>query len=150
MEQRKDRRASNSKRNQMEVQPTRSTSLWRSMGMVGEKLQESSVFSVWNRSVSKDFLSTTMYFVKQTLNARPLTPVSSDVNDFEALNPNHFLLSNKSVCLPYLPCAEKFVYYRNILPNSNLCESNMGQIVYRISANTEQQAEMAIYGERNP
>ena len=28
----------------MEVQPTRSTLLWRSMGTVGEKLQESNVY----------------------------------------------------------------------------------------------------------
>ena len=30
----------------MEVQPTRSTSLWRSMGTVADKLQESNVCSV--------------------------------------------------------------------------------------------------------
>ena len=30
----------------MEVQPTRSTTFWRSMGAVGEKLQESNVCSV--------------------------------------------------------------------------------------------------------
>ena len=62
-----------------------------------------------NRSVTEDVLSTTMCIVEQTLNARPLTPVSSDVNDLEALTPNHFLLGNRNVCLPYLPCAEEFV-----------------------------------------
>ena len=73
----------------MEVQPTRSTSLWWSMGAVGEKLQESKVCSVGyavyavSRSVTEDVLSTTMCFVEQTLNARPLTPVSSDVNDLK-------------------------------------------------------------------
>ena len=56
-----------------------------------------------------DVLSTTMCLVEQTLNARPLTPVSSDVNDFESITPNHLLLGNKNVCLPYLPCAEEFV-----------------------------------------
>ena len=50
-----------------------------------------------------------MCIVEQTLNARPLTTVSSDVNDLEALTPNHFLFGNRNVCLPYLPCAEKFV-----------------------------------------
>ena len=65
-----------------------------------------------NRSVTEDVLSTTMFIVEQTLNERPLTPVSSDVNDLEALTPNHFLLGNKIVCLPYLPCAEKFVDHR--------------------------------------
>ena len=65
-----------------------------------------------NRSVTGDVLSTTMCFVEQTSNARPLTPVSSDVNDLEALTPNHFLLGNRNVCLPYLPCAEDFFDYR--------------------------------------
>ena len=43
MEEIRDRRTSQSRRNQMEVHSTRSTSLWRSMGAVGEKLQESNV-----------------------------------------------------------------------------------------------------------
>ena len=55
-----------------------------------------------------------MCIVEQTLNATPLTPVSSDVNDLEALTPNHFLLGNRNVCLPYLPCAEEFVDYRKL------------------------------------
>ena len=67
-----------------------------------------------NRSVTEDVVSTTMCIVEQTLNARPLTPVSSGVNDLEALTPNHFLLGNKNVCLPYLPCAEKFVDHRKL------------------------------------
>ena len=40
-----------------------------------------------SRSVNEDVLSTTMFIVEQTLNARPLTLVSSDVNDLEALTP---------------------------------------------------------------
>ena len=67
-----------------------------------------------NRSVTEDVLSTTMCFVEQTLSPRPLTPVSSDVNDLEASTPNHFLLGNKNVCLPYLPCAEEFVDHRKL------------------------------------
>ena len=59
-------------------------------------------------------LSTTMCIVEQTLNARPLTPVSSDVNDLEALTPNHLLLGNRNGCLPYLPCAEEFVDHRKL------------------------------------
>ena len=46
------------------------------------------------------------------MNARPLTPVSSAVDDLEALAPNHFFLGNKNVCLPYLPCAEEFGNHR--------------------------------------
>ena len=53
-----------------------------------------------NRSITEDVLSTTMCLVEQMLNTRPLTPVSSDVNDLESTTPNHFLLGNKNVCLP--------------------------------------------------
>ena len=67
-----------------------------------------------NRSVTDDVLSTTICIVEQTLNARPLTPVSSDLNDLGALTPNHFLLGNKNVCLPYLPCTEEFVDHRKL------------------------------------
>ena len=67
-----------------------------------------------NRSVTEDILSTTMCIVEQTLNARPLTPVSSDVNDLEALTPNHFLLGTTNICLPYQPCAEEFVDHRKV------------------------------------
>ena len=55
-----------------------------------------------------------MCIVEQTLNARPLIPVSSDVNDLEALTPNHFLLGKTNVCLPYLPCAQEFVDHRKL------------------------------------
>ena len=55
-----------------------------------------------------------MCIVEQNLNARPLTPVSSDVNDLEALNPNHFFLGNKNVCLPCVPCADEFVDHRKL------------------------------------
>ena len=68
-----------------------------------------------NRSVTEDVLSTTKCILEQTLNARPLTPVTSDVNDLEALTPNHFLLGNNNVCLPYLPCAEEFFDHRKLL-----------------------------------
>ena len=98
----------------MEVQPNRSTPLWRSLGMVGEKLQKSNVCSVVNRSVTEDVLSTTMCIFEQSLNAKPLTAVSSDVNDLEALTPNHFLLGNRNVWLPYLPCAEELVDHRKL------------------------------------
>ena len=52
-----------------------------------------------NRSLTEDVLSSTMCLVEQTLNARPLTPVSSDATDLEAITPNHFLLGNKNLFL---------------------------------------------------
>ena len=67
-----------------------------------------------NGSITEDFLSTTMCLVEQKLKARPLTPVSSDVKNLEAINPNHFLIGNKNVCLPYLPCGEEFIDHRKL------------------------------------
>ena len=67
-----------------------------------------------NRSVTEDVLSTTMCLVEQTLNARPLTQVSSDATDLEAITPNHFLLGNKNLCLPYLSGAEHLVDHRKL------------------------------------
>ena len=67
-----------------------------------------------NRSVTEDVLTTTMCFVEPTLTARPLTPVSSDVNDLEAFNTNHFLLGNRNICLAHLQCAEEFIDHREL------------------------------------
>ena len=66
------------------------------------------------QSVTEDILSTTMWLVEQTLNARPLTPVSSDVSDLKTITPNHFLLGNKNFCLQYPSAAEHFVDQRKL------------------------------------
>ena len=68
-----------------------------------------------NRSVTEDVLSTTMCLVQQTLNARPLTPVSSDANDLEVITPSHFLLGNKNLSLPYPSGADQFVDHRKLV-----------------------------------
>ena len=70
------------------------------------------MYAVLDKSISDDFLSTSMCIVQQTMNARPFTPVISDVNDLKLLTPNHFLLVNKNVCLPCLLFAEEFVDHR--------------------------------------
>ena len=67
-----------------------------------------------NRSVTEDDLSTAMWLAEQTLKARLLTQVSSDATDLEAITPNHFLLGNKNLCLPYLSGAEQFVDHKNL------------------------------------
>ena len=60
-----------------------------------------------NRPITEDVLSTTKCLVEQKLNARPLTPVSSDVNDLESITPNHFLLGNKIVFFYHTYHAQK-------------------------------------------
>ena len=67
-----------------------------------------------NRSVKENVLSNTMCLVEQTVNARPLTQVSSDATNLEAITPNHFLLDNKNLQLPYLSGAELFVDHRKL------------------------------------
>ena len=48
------------------------------------------------RVFTEEALHTMLLEVESTLNSRPLTSVSDDVNDFEALTPNHFLLGRPS------------------------------------------------------
>ena len=62
-----------------------------------------------NWSVTLNVILTRLCVVEQTLNARPLSLVISDVNDHVALTLNHSLFGNKNVCLPYLPWAEEFI-----------------------------------------
>ena len=101
------------------------------------------------KSVTEEVLSTTICVVEQTLNARPLTPVSSDVNVLEAFIPNHFLLGDRNLCLPYLPCAEKIVdnrkLFRQTQAHANLIWDNFGK-KYLPTLNNRQKT--AINGER--
>ena len=55
---------------------------------------------LYRRRLTEETLSTTLCLVEQLLNSRPLTSVSADANDLEALTPNHFLLGRSTVFLP--------------------------------------------------
>ena len=44
-----------------------------------------------SRRVTEEVLGTTLCLVEQALNSRPITPVSTDSRELEALTPNHFL-----------------------------------------------------------
>ena len=61
-----------------------------------------------NRRLTDEILLTTFCLVEQSLNNRPLTSVSSDANNLDALTPNHFLLGNRSACLPSLTPVDDF------------------------------------------
>ena len=73
-------------------------------GGVWERLVRSckkAMFAVLNgRRLTEETLVTTLCLVEQLLNSRPLTAVSSDMSDLEALTPNHFLLGRSTVFLP--------------------------------------------------
>ena len=98
----------------MEVQPTCSTKLWRSVVRLVRSCKKAMYAVLGNRSATEDVLSTTICLVEQTLNARPLTQVSSDATGLEAITPNHLLLGNKNLCLPYLSGAKQFVDHRKL------------------------------------
>ena len=67
-----------------------------------------------NRRLTLPLLTTTMWLVEQTLNARPLTPVSDDPEDLEALTHNHFLLGRPVVAAPLMPDADRYVDCRKM------------------------------------
>ena len=52
------------------------------------------------RRLTDEVLSTTLCLVEQALNARPLTPVTDNPSELDALTPNHFLLGRPSASLP--------------------------------------------------
>ena len=53
-------------------------------------------------------LGTTLCLVEQASNSRPITPVSTDSRELEALTPNHFLLGQNSTSFPSLLPWEHF------------------------------------------
>ena len=53
-----------------------------------------------NRRLIDEIMSTTFCLVEQSLNSRPLVPVSSDATKLDALTPNHFLLGTAASTLP--------------------------------------------------
>ena len=60
----------------------------------------SSVMNEQRVRLSDDSLNTLLCEVESILNNRPLTAVSDDLNDLEALTPNHLLLLNSSPSFP--------------------------------------------------
>ena len=48
--------------------------------------------------VNKETLTTFLVEVENILNCRPITRVSSDPNDLDALTPNHILLLHQNPC----------------------------------------------------
>ena len=61
-----------------------------------------------NRRVTEEVLRTTLC-LEQSLNARPITAVSSDPLDLEALTPNHFILGQHAASFPSLSFEENSI-----------------------------------------
>ena len=67
------------------------------------------------RKLNDEVLQTTFCLVEQSLNARPLTAVSSDPNEIEVLTPNHFLIGQRSVSFPSIATDEHFDHRKRYL-----------------------------------
>ena len=67
------------------------------------------------RKLTDEVFQTTFCLVEQSLNARPLTAVSSDPNEIEALTPNHFLIGQRSVSFPSIATDEHFDHRKRYL-----------------------------------
>ena len=67
-----------------------------------------------NRHLTLLVLTTTMCLVEQSLNSRPLTSVSDDPEDLEALTPNHFRLGRPVLAEPLMPDAVRYVDCRKM------------------------------------
>ena len=70
--------------------------------------------------LSEESLTTTMAEVERIMNDRPLTPVSTDPRDFNALTPSQLLLLKPNPCLPLGSFGE----------DSNYCRRRWKQIQY--------------------
>ena len=69
---------------------------------------------VINRTLTDGVLSTTMCLVEQILNSRPLSIVSDDPEDMEALTPNDFLLERASPATLFIPDAQRYTDQRRV------------------------------------
>ena len=72
------------------------------------------VEDLYRRSLTDDVLTTTMCFLEQTLNARPLTSVSDDPDDLEAQTPNHFILERTNLATAFIPDAQRYTDLRRV------------------------------------
>ena len=67
-----------------------------------------------NRGITLPVLKTTMCLVEQALKTRPLTPVSDDPENLEALTLNLFLLGRAVVAEPLMPDSIRHIYCRKM------------------------------------
>ena len=65
-----------------------------------------------DRILTEEALYTFLCEIDSLLNNRPVTPSSDDINDYEAITPNHLILSNSSSNHSPCKCQNDKTYYR--------------------------------------
>lgn len=66
-----------------------------------------------NARLTYEELTTVLIDIEAVLNSRPITPLSSDPSDFEALTPGHFLTGSALKSLPERPTADNINHLQN-------------------------------------
>ena len=66
------------------------------------------LYDILGNRRTEEILNTTLCLVEQSLNARPITAVSSNPLDLEALTPNLFILGQHAASFPSLSFEENF------------------------------------------
>ena len=66
------------------------------------------------QSLTDNVFITTTCLVEQTLNARPMTSVSDDPDDLEALSLDHSLSERDNLATPFLPDTHCYTYLRRV------------------------------------
>ena len=79
------------------------------------KSSKRAIFSILGKeSLKEENLSTVIWIAEQLLNNRPLTAVSSDVEDLYTITPNHFLVGGANVSCPFSLFSDNNASYRKM------------------------------------
>ena len=95
------------------------------MGTHGTECQTKRTFYavLGNCRLTDEVLQTTFCLVEMTLNNRPLTSLSNDPSEMNAITPNHFLLGFRPSMLPSLVESEDFDHRKRYVGAQSYAES---------------------------
>ena len=102
-----------------------------SWGRLVRKVKRVLYDNLGSREVTEEWLGTPLCLVEPALNSRPITPVSTDSRELEALTPNQFFLGQHATSFPSLLPWELFEHkksyvraqsYTNAIWSRLLCE----------------------------
>ena len=140
----KNWRAFSSTRYQMEVQSTCGNSLQKIVGATSQRLQESKQCIHFMETNELRMMFSQLRLVEQTLNAGPLTPVSSDINNLEIMTPITSCLATRTFVYPIYHAERSLLISENSFDITSLLESHRGHIPKAVSAKFEQSKRMEI------